>query len=106
MNDTAKAVAVWRCSRQQCRSARVAIGPWDETFPSKLVLNAGETTGGFNISRHGAPNVFLVRDPQTGRRLGCFPFVMPHYVQGGLTARVPNLVPCRSGYDEDVQWPS
>jgi hypothetical protein len=47
--------------------------------------------------------VYLVEDT-TGRRLGCLPLVMPHYVKG-LEARISQARPCREGIDESVQWP-
>ena len=95
MNDTDRSALILRCGNENCLGS----------FPEEFELTPGATTGDFNISRIGVANPFLVLDPRTKRRLGCLPFVMPEYVEAGLTARVSGVVPCRSEWDEDVQWP-
>jgi hypothetical protein len=105
VNDTDKTVQVWQCSRDSCKSDRIAIGPWAEQFPSKDVLHPGYETDSFNISEHGVPNPYLLVTADGQTRLGCLPFVMPHLVEGGLTARVSQMIRCQSSYDNDVQWP-
>lgn len=89
---------------------------FNDDFYDKVRLGAAEDAGPFNISRQGVPNVFLVLRPSPSdrddekvdlktQRLGCLPFVMPHYLSEGLTARVSEMVPCRSSLDTDRQWP-
>jgi hypothetical protein len=117
VNDTGRRVIIWRCSSNDCRTpdsfiARLLYAG----YPSKFELNPGEGSAFVNISRRGVPNPFLVLRPTTSgqepeeadpekQRVGCLPFVMPHYIEGGLVARVSQVVPCRDSYDEDAVWP-
>lgn len=104
VNDTRQPVLIWRCSTTACKSGRIPV-LGDEIFPEKFELAPGEQAGPFNISRRGVPNPFLVLGTADRRWLGCLPFVMPHYVSEGLTAKVSEMVPCQSSYDDQRQWP-
>lgn len=92
-NDTARPVLISLCAHNDCRGAR--------SSPTRLAADGGG--GPTSVSSSGVPNVYLV-DDTTGRRLGCLPLVMPHYVKG-LVARISQARPCREGIDESVQWP-
>lgn len=118
LNDTEASVLIWQCGANDCRKPRAFPQRFlDETFYNKFELAPGQETAGMNISRVGVPNVFLVLRPNLPgvkdepvdvdrQRLGCLPFVMPHYVKKGLVARVSERVPCKSSIDEYVQWPA
>lgn len=68
------------------------------------VLDPGGTFG-VGVSSVGVPNVYAVRSPDTGRRLGCLPLVTP-YFRSSLRVRVSEHVPCRREIDEDAYWPA
>lgn len=75
VNDTDRAVLIWRCARESCRG----------DFPSKDRFAAGEEGGPFNVSAVGVPNVFVVLEPQSMRHLGCLPAC--HAATGRRTRR-------------------
>jgi hypothetical protein len=117
VNDTNQSVLIWQCGANDCQKPRPFLQRLlDKTYYDKFELAPGKETASVNISRRGVPNVFLVLRPNAPdherrpvdvetQSLGCLPFVMPHYVKGGLVARVSRRVPCKSSIDENVQWP-
>jgi hypothetical protein len=117
VNDSGRRVIIWRCSSNDCRTPDSFIARlFYAGYPLKFELRPGETTAFMNISRRGVPNPFLVLRPTTSgqepedadpdeQRIGCLPFVMPHYIEAGLVARVSQAVPCRDAYDENAVWP-
>jgi hypothetical protein len=72
-----------RITRDGTQSSRRVLLPCSPPAVSETRLGTGEV----NVSAVGVPNVFLVLDPQSKRRLGCLPLVMPRLVEG-LVARV------------------
>jgi hypothetical protein len=98
-NDTGKSVLIWRCAKESCGGTSIT-----DPYPDKSVWRPWEKGGDTNVSKHGVPNVFLVLEPGTERRLGCLPVVMPKE-RKGVVVRVFEMVPCRSSYDERVPWP-
>ncbi|HEX4519006.1 MAG TPA: hypothetical protein VH063_05435 [Gaiellaceae bacterium] len=117
LNDTSHSVLLWQCGANDCRKPRSFPQRYlDDTFYDKFELAPGEESGPLNIADDGVPNPYLVLRPNPAgmedqpvdpdkQRIGCLPFVMPHYVKEGLVARVSERVPCQSSLDEDVQWP-
>jgi hypothetical protein len=91
LNDTKQTVVIWRCKDEACHS-----------LTQRAEVKPGEG-GTVSTSIIGVPNPFVVVD-ERGKRLGCLPLALPHYVKG-LVARVSRAVPCRDTYSETVQWP-
>jgi hypothetical protein len=91
LNDTNRTVVIWRCKDEACHSL---------TNRSVVKPRGG---GPVPTSIVGVPNPFVVMSEE-GKRLGCLPLVLPHYVEG-LVARVSRAVPCRDSYSDTVQCP-